>query len=70
MKDSFTGKEIPRGTGLMYVKKDGSISYFGDKKSEKNVLKLKRKPTKTKWTETYHSEKTKAKQKSTKKGGK
>jgi len=33
VKDSFSGKEIPRGTGLMYVKKDGTISFFASKKT-------------------------------------
>lgn len=43
-KCTFTGKEIPPGTGVMYVRKDGSILWFGSKKAEKNFLKLKRKP--------------------------
>ena len=43
-KCSFTGKEIPPGTGVMYVKKDGTIHWFSSKKAEKNFLKLKRKP--------------------------
>ena len=62
VKDSFSGKEIPRGTGMMYVKKDGTIFYFADKKSEKNLLKLERKPGKTRWTETYAREKEKRKE--------
>ena len=57
VRDSFTGKEIPRGRGLMFVKKDGTIYYFGSKKSEKNLLKLKRNPVQTKWTEYHKKEK-------------
>ncbi|MFT4344123.1 MAG: 50S ribosomal protein L24e [Candidatus Woesearchaeota archaeon] len=53
VKCSFSGKEIPEGTGIMYVKKDGKILYFYDKKCEKNMLKLNRKPRTTKWTKEY-----------------
>ncbi len=49
MKCSFCNKEIPKGTGIMYVKKDGTIYYFCSKKCEKNMLKLKRKAKKLKW---------------------
>jgi large subunit ribosomal protein L24e len=54
MKCSFCGIEIPPGTGLMYVQKDGKIFYFCGRKCEKNMLKLGRKPRKIKWTEEYH----------------
>lgn len=50
-KCSFCGKEIPKGTGIIYVKNDGKILRFDKRKCEKNMLKLKRKPAKTKWTE-------------------
>ncbi len=56
-KDSFTGEEIPKGKGLMYVLKDGTVYWFKNKKSEKNMIKLKRSPSKTKWTEIYEKEK-------------
>lgn len=56
-KDSFTGEEIPKGKGLMYVLKDGTVYWFKSKKSEKNLIKLKRMPSKTKWTLTYEKEK-------------
>ena len=55
--DSFSGKEIPKGRGMMYVKKDGTIYWFAEKKSEKNFLKNNRVPSKTKWTNFYHREK-------------
>ncbi len=46
---SFCGKSIPAGTGLMYVKNDGSILYFCSSKCKKNMLKLRRDPNKLKW---------------------
>lgn len=53
-KDHFTGKEIPKGHGHMYVKKDGTVYWFKNQKTERNFLKLKRNPVKTKWTNAYH----------------
>jgi len=50
VKCSFSGKEIPIGKGIMYVKSDGKILYFIDRKAEKNMLKLGRKPQNVKWT--------------------
>jgi large subunit ribosomal protein L24e len=49
MKCSFCGVEFQRETGLLYVKKDGSMLYFHSGKCKKNVLKLGRKPAKFKW---------------------
>jgi large subunit ribosomal protein L24e len=57
MKCSFCEKEIPKATGIIYVKKDGTTYWFCSKKCEKNQLKLKRKKHKTKWTKEYHKEK-------------
>jgi|AntRauTorckE6833_2_1112554.scaffolds.fasta_scaffold29795_2 large subunit ribosomal protein L24e len=57
VKSSFSGKEIPPGTGIMYVKKDGKILHFMSRKEEKNMLKLGRKPRTTTWTEEYRKEK-------------
>ncbi|MBI4210722.1 MAG: 50S ribosomal protein L24 [Candidatus Diapherotrites archaeon] len=54
--DSFTGKQIQKGHGLMYVKKDGSVYWFAEKKSEKNFF-MGRNPSNTKWTDHYHKEK-------------
>ncbi len=51
VKCRFCGTQIPKGTGKMYVKIDGSIFYFCSSKCEKNMLKLGRKPAKQKWTE-------------------
>ncbi|MFH1391785.1 MAG: 50S ribosomal protein L24e [Candidatus Diapherotrites archaeon] len=55
--DHFTGEEIPKGHGHMYVKKDGTIYWFKNQKTETNFLKLKRSPGKTKWTNAYHKTK-------------
>ena len=38
---SFTSEEIEPGTGLMYIKRDGSVMWFRDSKARKNALKLK-----------------------------
>jgi len=50
VKCSFSGKELPIGKGIMYIKSDGKILYFIDRKAEKNMLKLGRKPQNVKWT--------------------
>jgi len=50
---SFCGETLKRGTGKMFVKKDGKIFYFCSTKCEKNLLKLKRKPITTKWTKFF-----------------
>lgn len=57
VKCTFSGEEIEPGTGTMYVTKEGKMLYFKDKKCEKNYLKLKRKPIKTKWSSRYLKEK-------------
>ncbi len=57
IKSSFSGRPIPPGTGLMYVKKDGKILYFLNRKEEKNMIKLGRKPRKVTWTEEHRKEK-------------
>ncbi|NOZ80108.1 MAG: 50S ribosomal protein L24e [DPANN group archaeon] len=54
VKCSFSGENIPPGTGKMYIKKDGKVLYFKDSKSQKNYLKLGRKPRNTKWTKEAH----------------
>jgi len=50
---SFCGAEIEPGTGKMYVLRDGTIHFFGSGKCQKNFLKLKRIPLRTRWTRTY-----------------
>lgn len=49
VKCSFCNDELERGTGKMYVKKDGKILYFCSMKCEKNLLKLGRRAVNMKW---------------------
>jgi len=49
---AYCGREIEPGTGLMYVKNDGSVVWFCSSKCFKS-WKLKRDPRKLKWTEKY-----------------
>jgi large subunit ribosomal protein L24e len=55
-KCSFCGQEFPPGTGIMYVKNDGSIFWFCSSKCRKNSLKLRRDPRKLKWTAYFGKE--------------
>ena len=55
-KCSFSGDQIPPGTGTMYVLKDGKILWFKNSKCLKNYTQLKRKPLKTRWTEAFKKE--------------
>ncbi len=45
----FCKREIPQGTGKMFVRKNGKIQWFCSSKCEKNLLKLKRNPSKIEW---------------------
>ncbi len=56
-KCSFCGNEIDRGTGVLFVKKDGKLLHFCSSKCEKNTIKLKRKGRELKWTEFYEKQK-------------
>lgn len=55
-KCSFCRKDIPIGRGVMYVRKDGSISNFCSKKCRKAQLVQKKNPRKTRWTAVYGKE--------------
>ncbi len=57
MKCSFCGETIERGTGKIFVRKTGKLLYFCSNKCEKNMLKLKRLPRQTEWTQEYASAK-------------
>ncbi len=57
---NFCGKEIPKGTGKMFVRDNGSVLYFCSSKCEKNMLKLGRDPRNFKWTKFYTSDLKKA----------
>jgi len=50
---TFSGEEIEPGTGMMFVKRDGTVLWFKSSKARKNSLKLKRNPRKVKWTRHY-----------------
>ncbi len=52
-KCSFCGDNIEKGTGILFVKKDGKSLNFCARKCEKNMLKLKRLPRNFKWTSFY-----------------
>ena len=49
----FSGRTIEPGTGIKYVKKDGTVLDFANSKCLKNYVKLGRKPRKIKWTEEH-----------------
>jgi large subunit ribosomal protein L24e len=53
---SFCGKEFPIGTGIMYVKNDGTILWFCSSKCRKSSIELGRDSRKVKWTEYYGKE--------------
>jgi large subunit ribosomal protein L24e len=46
----YTGEKIEPGTGIMYVRNDGTVLHFVDSKAEKNY-KLGREPRDLEWTE-------------------
>ena len=50
---NFSGEEIEPGTGLMFIKKDGTVMWFKNSKARKNALKLKRNPRRVKWTRHF-----------------
>lgn len=56
-KCSFCNRDIPAGTGLMYVKNDGTILRFCSSKCRKNMLELKRVSRNLKWASSKVSTK-------------
>ncbi|MBW2970120.1 50S ribosomal protein L24e [Candidatus Woesearchaeota archaeon] len=52
-KCSFCRHSIEQGTGLMFVRKDGSVLNFCSSKCEKNMLKLGRTSRYVKWTKDF-----------------
>jgi large subunit ribosomal protein L24e len=46
----YSGEEIEPGTGIMYVRTDGTVLHFADSKCEKNYF-LGREPRDLEWTE-------------------
>lgn len=55
-KCTFCSNQIKKGTGKMFVYASGKIANFCTRKCEKNLLKLKRTPLQTRWTEAYRKE--------------
>ncbi|MGQ9461147.1 MAG: 50S ribosomal protein L24e [Candidatus Bathyarchaeaceae archaeon] len=53
---SFCGHEFPHGTGIMYVRNDGTILWFCSNKCRKSSLKLKRDARKVRWTKYFGKE--------------
>jgi len=50
---NFSGEEIEPGTGIMFVKRDGTVLWFKDSKARKNMLNNRRNPRKVKWSRRY-----------------
>lgn len=50
---SFCGNKIEKGTGKIFVFNTGKLNYFCSSKCERNMLKLKRKARKLKWTKSF-----------------
>ncbi len=50
---AFCGREIEPGTGMMYVKNDGTIYRFCSRKCMVSMLRFGRDPRKLKWTLKY-----------------
>ncbi len=48
---SFCEGPVQKGTGLIYVKKDGTLFNFCSSKCKKNVLSLGREGRRQKWTQ-------------------
>lgn len=53
---SFCGHDFPQGTGVMYVRNDGSILWFCSNKCRKSSVKMGRDSRKFKWTVYYGKE--------------
>jgi len=47
---SFCDNPVTKGTGMIFIKKDGTIFNFCSSKCRKNTLKLKREGRRQKWT--------------------
>jgi len=51
----FCGHEIPPGTGIIFVRNDGTIFRFCSGKCRKYQLDLRRDPRKLRWTKKYET---------------
>ncbi len=50
---SFCDRSVPKGSGTMLAKNDGTVLWFCSSKCKKNALVLRRDPRKLKWTKKY-----------------
>lgn len=50
---SFCGNEIEPATGKMYIRKDGTVFVFCSSKCQNNMIKLRRVPRWTPWTQAF-----------------
>ncbi len=50
---SFCQENIEPGTGMLYVKRDGTTHHFCSSKCRRNLLGLKRVPRRTRWTKAF-----------------
>ncbi|MEM2906262.1 MAG: 50S ribosomal protein L24e [Candidatus Bathyarchaeia archaeon] len=57
---SFCGTDFPPGTGIMYVRRDGSIQWYCSKKCRVSMMDFRRDPRKLKWT-AYHGQRERGK---------
>ncbi len=57
---SFCGYEFPPGTGILYVRRDGSMQWFCSRKCRISLVEFKRDQRKLKWT-AYHQQKERGK---------
>ncbi|MCW4022423.1 MAG: 50S ribosomal protein L24e [archaeon] len=53
---SFCGHEFPPGTGMMYIRNDGTTLQFCSNKCRKSSIDLKRDSRKVKWTKYFGKE--------------
>ncbi|MFH2106600.1 MAG: 50S ribosomal protein L24e [Candidatus Micrarchaeota archaeon] len=53
MECTFCSEDLPRGTGLIFSKKDGTLSYYCSSKCKKNHISLKREGRRKKWTKSF-----------------
>ena len=56
-KCNFCRKTIEPGTGMMFIKNDGSIFNFCSMKCKKSLMDLKRDPASTPWTQKSRKKK-------------
>lgn len=50
---AFCGKQIEPGTGMLYVRRDGSTHNFCSHKCRVNMTQLKRVPRRVRWSGNY-----------------